>query len=234
MTDSHSYGTTNISYSVEFRDRKTMAIEVLPDGSVKVIAPLKTIPEVIQAKVEKRASWIAKQLRFFKGNTSVKYIHEWVSGESIYYLGRQYRLKIHVGEPDVKLAGKYLNVTVKDKEDKKKISDLVNTWYLKHARTKFEERMALLHPILERENLKMNSLMIRKLSKRWGSCTAKGNIVVNADLIKAPINCIDYVLIHELCHLKYHDHSNKFWTLLNKYCPDWTVLKNKLENGNWI
>jgi predicted metal-dependent hydrolase len=93
--------------------------------------------------------------------------------------------------------------------------------------------MALLRPILERENLMMNSLMIRKLEKRWGSCTAKGNIVVNADLIKAPINCIDYVLIHELCHLKHHDHSNKFWTLLNKYCPDWTVLKNKLENQSW-
>jgi predicted metal-dependent hydrolase len=139
-------------------------------------------------------------------------------------------LKIHEGEPAVKLAGKYLNVTVKDKEDKKKIADLVNTWYLKHARIKFEERMALLHPILERENLKLNSLMIRKLDKRWGSCTAKGNIVVNADLIKAPINCIDYVLIHEICHLKYHDHGNKFWTLLNKYCPDWVKLKEKLEN----
>ena len=76
--------------------------------------------------------------------------------------------------------------------------------------------------------------MIRKLDKRWGSCTKKGNIVINAELIKAPINCIDYVLIHEICHLKHHDHSTKFWTLLNKYCPDWAVLKQKLENGSWI
>ncbi len=233
MGNTISYGTTNIKYSVERRNRKTLAIEVHPDNTVWVIAPIDANDEEIQSRVEKKAPWIAKQQRFFNGRPDKVTQPEWVSGENIFYLGRQYRLKIHEGEPDVKLAGKYLNVTVKDKEDKKKIADLVNTWYLQHARRKFEERMALLHPILERENLKMNSLMIRKLDKRWGSCTAKGNIVVNADLIKAPINCIDYVLIHELCHLKHHDHSNKFWTLLNKYCPDWTVLKNKLENQSW-
>lgn len=233
MGNTISYGTTNIKYSVERRNRKTLAIEVHPDNTVWVIAPIYANDEEIQSRVEKKAPWIAKQQRFFNGRPDKVTQPEWVSGENIFYLGRQYRLKIHVGEPDVKLAGRYLNVTVKDKEDKKKIADLVNTWYLQHARRKFEERMALLHPILERENLKMNSLMIRKLDKRWGSCTAKGNIVVNADLIKAPINCIDYVLIHEICHLKYHDHSNKFWTLLNKYCPDWTILKNKLENQSW-
>lgn len=233
MGNTISYGTTNIKYSVERRNRKTLAIEVHPDNTIWVIAPIDANDEEIQSRVEKKAPWIAKQQRFFNGRPDKVTQPEWVSGENMFYLGRQYRLKIHVGEPDVKLAGRYLNVTVKDKEDKKKIADLVNTWYLQHARKKFEERMALLHPILERENLKMNSLMIRKLDKRWGSCTAKGNIVVNADLIKAPINCIDYVLIHEICHLKYHDHSNKFWTLLNKYCPDWTILKNKLENQSW-
>lgn len=198
-----------------------------------VIAPTDAKAEDIQARVETKAPWIAKQQRFFNGRPEKTYQPKWVSGENIYYLGRQYRLKIHLGEADVKLAGKYLNVTVKKKDDKAKIAALVNTWYLKHARRKFEERTLLLHSILERENLKMNSLMIRKLEKRWGSCTKKGNIVLNSELIKAPINCIDYVLIHEICHLKYHDHSNKFWSLLNKYCPDWVKTKEKLENLNF-
>lgn len=234
MKKTISYGTTKIKYSVERRDRKTLAIEVHPDNSVNVIAPLEANDEDIHSRVEKKAPWITKQQRFFVGRPALMVNPEWVSGENIYYLGRQYRLKLIEGnDNEVKLAGKFLNVIVLNKEDKKKIADLVNTWYLKHARTKFEERMALLHPILERENLKMNSLMIRKLNKRWGSCTKKGNIVVNSDLIKAPINCIDYVLIHEICHLKYHDHSPKFWTLLNKYCPDWIKTKNKLENFNF-
>lgn len=230
MTNSYSYGTTNICYSVEFRNRKTLAIEVHPDGSVQVIAPLKTEPEVIQDKIEKRASWIAKQLRFFQGNTSGSYIYEWVSGESIYYLGRQYRLKISEGNPSVKLAGKYLLVQVKDRSDKIKIERIVNAWYLDHAKVKFKERLGILNGILDREGLTVNSLIIRKINKRWGSCTKKGNLVLNVDLIKVPIHCIDYVLIHEVCHLKHHNHGSEFWGMLTKYCPDWVKLKNKLEN----
>lgn len=233
MGNLFSYGTTNIKYSVKRTDRKTLAIEVHPDSSVHIISPMDASTEDIHAKVEKKAAWIAKQQRFFEGRPDESKEPEWISGENIFYLGRQYRLKVHVGTPDVKLAGKYLNVTVEDKENKTKIAALVNSWYLKHARRKLEERMALLNPILEREGLKMNSLMIRKLKKRWGSCTKKGNIVINSDLIKAPINCIDYVLIHEICHLKHHNHSNQFWTMLNKYCPDWVKTKDKLESFNF-
>ena len=233
MGNSISYGTTNIKYSVKRTERKTLAIEVHPDNSVWVIAPKNVDEEEIQARVEKKAPWIAKQQRFFDGRPEKMVIPEWVSGESIFYLGRQYRLKIHEGISDVKLVGKYLNVTIEEKEDKTKIAALVNTWYIKHARSKFEERMKILQPILEKESLKMNSLMIRKLKKRWGSCTKKGNIVINSDLIKAPINCIDYVLIHEVCHLKHHDHGSKFWALLNKYCPDWLKTKDKLEKFNF-
>lgn len=230
MSRSISYGTTNIAYTVEHRDRKTMAIEVNPDSSVCVVAPMEATPEQIQSKVEKRASWIAKQQRFFNGKPTYMYQPEWVSGENIYYLGRQYRLKVNQGDPGVKMRGKYLNVWVNKKTDVKRIESLVNAWYLKHSRLKLEERIELLYPMLEKEGLKMNSLIIRKLKKRWGSCTKKGNIVINSDLIKAPIHCIDYVLVHELCHLKHHDHGPKFWKLLSKYCPEWEKMKNKLEN----
>lgn len=233
MGNSISYGTTNIKYTVKKTERKTLAIEVHPDNSVHVISPMDASAEDIQSKVERKAPWIAKQQRFFEGRPDESKEPEWISGENIFYLGRQYRLKVHEGTPDVKLAGKYLNVTVENKENKTKIAALVNGWYLKHARRKLEERMVLLNPILEREGLKINSLMIRKLKKRWGSCTKKGNIVINSDLIKAPVNCIDYVLIHEICHLKHYNHSKEFWAMLNKYCPNWVKSKNKLESFNF-
>jgi predicted metal-dependent hydrolase len=225
-----SYGTTSIAYQIEHRDRKTMAIEVHPDSSVLVIVPFDVTPEQIQSKVEKRASWIAKQQRFFNNKPDRAIQPEWVSGENIYYLGRQYRLRVATGKADVKLYGKYLWVTVPDKRNKVQIKTLVDTWYLQHARVKFEERIQLFEPIMQREKLKMNSLIIRKLEKRWGSCTPKGNVVINSDLIKAPIHCVDYVIIHELCHLKHHHHGPEFWNLLNKYCPDWIKLKDRLEN----
>ncbi len=227
-----SYGTTTIAYKVEYKERKTLAIEVHPDSSVWVKAPIAATHEEIQSRVERRAPWIAKQQRFFHGKPEATVKPEWVSGTAIKYLGRQYRLKVIAGEPDVKLSGKYLKVHVKDKTDESKISGLVNTWYLKHARIKFEERLQLLQPMMEHEKLQLNSLMIRKLNKRWGSCTKKGNIVINADLIKAPVHCIDYVLTHEVCHLKYHNHGSQFWALLNKYCPDWSKLKDRLDNFN--
>ncbi|WP_070138418.1 M48 family metallopeptidase [Crocinitomix algicola] len=230
MSASISYGTTNIAYSVEYRDRKTLAIEVHPDSSVLVVAPINTTDEKIQSKVEKRASWIAKQQRFFSGKPDIAQVKEWVSGENMYYLGRQYRLKVVLGKPDVKLKGKYLLVSVPNKKNRRQIETLVNAWYLQHARIKFEERIKRFDHILRQEGLQMNSLIIRKLEKRWGSCTPKGNIVINSDLIKAPIHCVDYVIVHELCHLKFHHHGPEFWNLLNKYCPDWVGLKERLEN----
>jgi len=229
-----SYGTTTIAYKVEFKERKTLAIEVHPDSSVWVKAPVTATHEEIQNRVKRKAPWIAKQQRFFYGKPEDNAKPEWISGTSIKYLGRQYRLKVIIGEPDVKLSGKYLKVYVENKSDEKKISSLVNAWYLKHARIKFEERLQLLQPMMDHENLQLNSLMIRDLNKRWGSCTKKGNILINADLIKAPIHCIDYVLTHEVCHLKYHNHGAQFWVLLNKYCSDWFDLKSKLENGCWL
>jgi predicted metal-dependent hydrolase len=229
MSSSISYGTTNIAYNVEFRERKTLAIEVHPDRSVHVVAPIKATPEQIQAKVEKRAPWIAKQQRYFNGAKQTSPEKEWISGENIFYLGRQYRLKVEEGKADVKMAGKYLKVIVPDKSNKSQIEALVSSWYLGRARIKLEERILLFQPMLEREGLHFNALIIRKLEKRWGSCTPKGNIVINAELIKTPIHCIDYVVIHELCHLKYHNHGPTFWKLLNKYCPDWVKLKDRLE-----
>lgn len=229
MNTSISYGTTNIAYSIEYRDRKTLAIEVHPDSSVLVVAPFETSHDQIQSKVEKRASWIAKQQRFFNGRPDAGKAKEWVSGENIHYLGRQYRLKVETGKPDVKLKGKYLFVSVPSKKNRNQIETLVNAWYLQHARIKFEERIKRFDHILQQESLKMNSLIIRKLDKRWGSCTPKGNIVINSDLIKAPIHCVDYVIVHELCHLKFHHHGPEFWNLLNKHCPDWVELKNRLE-----
>ncbi|MCB9247023.1 MAG: M48 family metallopeptidase [Flavobacteriales bacterium] len=234
MARNISYGATNIAYKVEYRDRKTLAIEVHPDSSVKVIAPPGATPEQIQAKVEKRAPWIARQQRHFESKERNTSQQEWISGENMFYLGRQYRLKVEAGSPNVKMSGKYLLVSVPYKKNTSQIEALVNAWYLQHARIKLEERIRQFQYVLDREGLEVNSLIIRKLKKRWGSCTPKQNIVINSDLIKAPIHCIDYVIIHELCHLKYRHHGPAFWNLLNKYCPDWPKLKEKLEKGEWI
>src|SRR5690606_3359587 len=143
------------------------------------------------------------------------------------YLGRQYRLQIHVGlSESVKLKGQFIEVTVPDKS---KAKDLLNQWYLEHAKNKFH---SIAEPLIERfkkYNVKPGSVVLRDMPTRWGSCTPKGKIILKPELIKAPKGCIEYVIIHELCHLIHHDHTQKFIDLQTKEMKDWEKWKMKLE-----
>ena len=143
------------------------------------------------------------------------------------YLGRQYRLQIIIAkEESVKLKGKYIEVTANDKSRAK---ELLNNWYLHHARTKFH---AIATPLIEKFNkykVEPSSIVLREMPTRWGSCTPKGKIILNPELIKAPRGCIEYVIMHELCHLIHHDHTQKFIYLQTKEMPNWEFWKLKLE-----
>lgn len=230
MRQNISYGNTNIVYSVIYSDRKTLGIAVHPDGSVIISAPTDASSEKIKLKVEKRSPWIAKQLRHFARNVRPIRKPEWVSGESIYYLGRQYRLKVLKGDADVKLSGKYLRVHVQEKTNFSEIAKLVNGWYKERGQKIFASRLERFDHVLRKEKIKVDSLAVRKLEKRWGSCTKHGKILLNVDLVKASVDCIDYVIVHEICHLKVHNHGKKYFQLLEKHFPGWQRKKRKLEN----
>lgn len=224
------YGTTTIKFKIHYSSRKTLGIEVHPDQSIKVIAPSGASLMKIAQKVEHKAPWIQKQVRKFKKIEKLEPVKEYVSGENVFYLGRQYRLKVSKGTPSVKLVGKYLRLSTVDKNDKVTSEGLINNWYQAHAQEKLAERFEKYQYILKREKIKFNKLKIKPIKKRWGSCTKLGTITLNPELIKVPANCIDYVIIHEICHLKHLNHSPKFYRLLEKYIPNWKVLQEKLNN----
>ncbi|HET6245885.1 MAG: M48 family metallopeptidase [Bacteroidetes bacterium] len=223
------YGTTTIKFKVHYSDRKTLGIEVHPDQSIKVIAPTGLTLNRIMQKVENKAPWIQKQVRKFSRIEKFETKKDYVSGETMFYLGRQYRLKVIKGDPSVKLSGKYFWLSMPDKNDKILAAELIEQWYKEHAIKKLNDRFIKLNHIAKHEKIKVNTLYFRTLKKRWGSCTKLGNITLNINLIKAPIDCIDYVIIHELCHLKYLNHSPKFYRLLDKYSPDWRIKQEKLN-----
>lgn len=223
------YGTTTIKFKVHYSSRKTLGIEVHPDRTIKVVAPNGSEINRILKKVEHKAPWIQKQVRKFAKVEKLESVREFVSGESIFYLGRQYRLKVLKGDPSVKLSGKFLWLSLPNKEDKKHAAQLIQEWYMNHAVKKLNDRFLILSEISKKEKIKFNKLYIKPIQKRWGSCTKLGNITLNVNLIKVPVNCIDYVIIHELCHLKYLNHSPKFYRLLDKYSPNWRQLQEKLN-----
>lgn len=227
MTDTIRFGSKIIDFRLEYSDRKSMGITVTPEMEVLVKAPVATSIEKVKEKVKKRAPWIIRQQSFFLSFHPKSPQRNYVSGETHLYLGRQYRLKIMSGKPEsVKLKGKFIEVTLSDKS---KAGDLIGKWYLNLAQAKFHELAQPLIAKFRKYNVEPRSIVLRDMPTRWGSCTPKGKIILNPELIKAPRGCIEYVITHELCHLVHHDHTRKFLDLQTKVMPDWGKWKDKLE-----
>ncbi|MCA9883444.1 MAG: M48 family metallopeptidase [Anaerolineae bacterium] len=225
------YGETTIEYQLTYSNRKTLAIHVHPDLQVVVVAPHDTSLEVVQAKVHQRANWIVRQQREFELYLPKIPPRQYVSGETHRYLGRQYRLRV-VQEADadwVKLERGYLHVRTRHKRNTEAIRTLVNGWYLRQARRVFHERLRELLPRFANFNLPKFEIRVHELQTRWGSCTEAGTITLNLKLMQVPKAYIDYVIVHELCHLLEHNHSKRFYALLDRVLPDWRDRRQKLN-----
>jgi predicted metal-dependent hydrolase len=228
MTTSIQFGSKKIDFLVEYSARKTLGITVTSDLDVLVKAPVDSSMDKIKEKLLKKAAWIIKQQSFFLSFQPKTPERRYIGGETHLYLGRQYLLKIEPSKKDsVKLKGKFIEVHTSDKS---KVKGLVKEWYLLHAKSKFKEIAQPLIDKFKKHKVEPDSIVFREMPTRWGSCTPKGKIILNPELIKAPKGCIEYVIIHELCHLIYHDHTQKFIDLQTKEMPDWEKWKSKLEN----
>lgn len=230
MRDTVTFGNATIDYQVKFVDRKTLGIQVHPDKSVHVLAPLETSTEKVREKVKSKAGWILKQQDFFLAFHPMTPARKFVSGETHLYLGKQYRLKVTEGKSQsVKLSGGYINVVTKLKSDTKAVERQLKKWYTDKAKTHIDKVFEECKPKAERFTKIEPTLHYRWMKKRWGSCDKDGKIHLNLELIKAPKSCIEYVVIHEMCHLLYLNHSKAFYDLLEEVYPNWKKTKDKLE-----
>jgi len=225
------YGRKKIGFELQFSARQTLAIDVHPDLSVVVTAPTDSDYEVIEQKVKKRAPWIVQQQRFFETYLPPIPTRKFVSGESHRYLGRQYRLRVRQGvEESVKMARGQLNVTLPKAATKARVKPLVQRWFRNRAAVIFTELFEEQADKAMRYGIDASGFQIRKMKTRWGSCTKEGNILLNSELIVAPKTCIEYVIVHELCHLKEHNHGRGFYRLLSKLLPDWERRRERLNS----
>lgn len=223
------YGGVAIPFLLSYRPRKSLQISVHPDGSVAVKAPLYVDREQVLQRVYRRARWIEKQIRYFAQFEPRTPKRRFVGGESHLYLGRKYRLKIERAEEDrVRLKHGYFYVQSRDTKPMC-IATLLNQWYMDKARAYFPKVFdgCWQHP--QNKGKCQPVLKIRDMKTRWGSLSSRGNMTLNLQLIKAPRECIEYVIIHELCHLSYHNHGADFYKLLDSMMPDWVKRKHKLE-----
>lgn len=224
------YGDTTIEFDLEYSNRKSLGITVHPDTTVLVKAPENTEYSKIKSKVQKRGRWILKQKDHFESFLPNTPERKYVSGETHLYLGKQYRLKLFEEEPErVKMVRGYIQVFTKDKTNKERIKGLLTQWYRNHFEKKIKDHLEENLEQFQQYNLEKPEIQIRKMKNRWGSCTPKGKLIINPEIIKAPSRCIDYVIIHELCHLIHPTHSKDFYALQTKMMPDWKKWKFRLD-----
>ena len=216
-------------YELFYTDRKTLGIKVYPDTSVKVFAPIDTDLPIIEQHLKAKRKWIEKQQRSFRSYLPATPARQYIGGESFLYLGKQYMLKIEPSTAEeVKLYQGRLVVKTLNPEATH-IKKLLQQWYIARATILFNKLFEEQFYLFKRFGLEKPILQIKKMEKRWGSCTPQQKIILNPELIKAPIVCINYVILHELCHLVHHNHNKAFYRLLENFMPDWQKYKQLLE-----
>lgn len=224
------YGQKTINFSLHYCDRKTMEIAVHPDSSLIVKAPLQTELHLIEKRIIRRARWILKQQRFFNQfnpRTTPRY---YVNGETHLYLGKQYRLKISQGLVNsVKMTRGFFIVNCRSEPAQDTVKKIMQKWYAEKAKLQYSESLDRCWKKFENMGVERPKLSVKRMQKRWGSLSRNGTMTLNADLVRAPKECIDYVVTHELCHLKYREHSSEYFKLLEFMMPEWEKVKHRLE-----
>ena len=224
-----AYAGETIPFHLSYSKRKTLEIAVHPDGSVVVKAPLGSDETFVENFIYKRARWIRRQLRHFAQFEPRTPKRRFVGGESHLYLGKQYRLRIRPSDTDeVLLKRGFFYIQAVDDEPEH-IAMLLEAWYRSKAEVYFAQVFEECWQLFEKRRVKKPALKIRKMKTLWGSFSSKRGITLNLELIRAPRECIEYVIIHELCHLLHLNHGPEFYNLLEQLLPDWMERKHKLE-----
>jgi len=226
-----AYGRHRIAFTVAPRARRTLEIAVEPDGRVTVAAPRDAVPEAIDDKVRQRAAWILRQQRYFDQFRPRTPERLYIASETHLYLGRQYRLKVvpHI-QASVKLIRGFIVVQTHYPKRAEVTRELAETWFRERAHIKFRERLELcLERFPDPETFRPTGITIRQLAQRWGSMSPAGRLLLNHRLIHAPVDAIDYVITHELCHRTEPHHGRRFFEQLERVMPDWERRKARLE-----
>lgn len=223
------FGSLLYDYKLIRQDRKTLSLTVKPSLDIIVKSPQSADQERIDAFLKRKWFWLEQQLRFFDKYQHKTYRKEYVSGESFHYLGRQYQLIVKRRKSDSVglIKGSLLVETTKNVDNKRHNKKLLEGWFDERRSLVFQERF---EEMLGKFDYKeIPKLEVREMKKRWGSFVNGNKVVLNPKLIHLPKECIDYVITHELCHLRYKNHDKKYFKYLDKMYPNWEVVKEKLE-----
>ncbi|WP_247596773.1 SprT family zinc-dependent metalloprotease [Hydrogenophaga sp. PAMC20947] len=217
---------------VERKDIKNLHLGVYPpNGRVRVAAPLVISNEAVRLAVIDKLGWIKRQKAKFAEQPRQSR-REMVSGESHYFLGRRYRLRVHEqdGSPRVAIRGlASLDLFVRPSSSIEQREAVLSRWYR-------EQLKALIPPLLEKWQkalgVRVEAWGVKKMKTKWGGCTpATRRIWMNLELAKTPVRCLEYIVAHELAHLLERHHNERFTGYLDKHLPEWKQIRTMLNEA---
>ncbi len=219
--------SANFSYDVKYQKRKTLVVYVLEGGNVEVRAPQGLAQKHIVRFVEEKAAWIQRSI----AKQASK--HQWKNivapGAQMWFLGQPRRLEVEThSTAAIFYDEEVIVVAARDPWNLPALARQLNGWYREQAHAIFSERLLL---VCQRFPgiIAAPELRLRKMDRRWGSCSRSGRVTLNTELVKLPLSLIDYVIAHELCHLTEFNHGKRFYALLEQVMPDWKQRERMLK-----
>lgn len=209
--------------------RKSADIRV-EEGAVSVVVPVELPTERIAQLLASKRRWIKEKIHLH-GESQPANTRQYVSGEAFPYLGRNYRLKVQRGpfEPVKLLQGRLLATLPYGAEQPHMVRNALARWYKRQAESKLQEKAAR---YAKQIGVTPSSVNVKAFKSRWGSCSPTGHVGFNWCVMMAPNRVVDYVVVHELCHLIHHDHSANFWREVERHMPDFAERKEWLKQNS--
>jgi predicted metal-dependent hydrolase len=219
-----------IHYRIVYSKRRSIGITIGPDSGVIVRAPWRTSAKTIENLIQSKSSWIKKHLENHSSFIRLSRDKEYTDGESHYYRGRQFFLRIVQSKTGyIKLYESIIEIGLKIKADKEIVRPLLETWYKRMAEELFRKKLDELLTRYSFYSFSPANFAVRLMKGRWGSCSSKGKITLSSELVKLDDKFTEYVMLHELCHLKHHNHSAEFYQLLSDVYPEWKNVRKELR-----
>jgi predicted metal-dependent hydrolase len=228
--DQATYNIQDIEFRIIYSHRRTLAISILPDSSVIVRVPYRTSLTTINRLVGQKSGWITKHRDNYKGKEQNVINRQYINGETHLFRGNESVLKIQKsGKASIRFYDGTIELELDKTDDPQSIKWLLYQGYKNEASVVFPEILKRVLKRYESNMFRPTELVIRSMKRRWGSCSSKGKITLSTELIKLSDLFIEYVIVHELCHLKHHNHGEGFYRLLSELFPDWKSVRKQLR-----
>ena len=237
----YQYNTSEIEFDLIKSKRKTISISVDPKGNVLVKAPLRLSDEKVLELVKQKSSWIEQKLLLVEEAAGQTKDKQYVNGEIFYYLGKEYilhfiadtikkRLTVNIYDDKLVITIPISKVGIINEGivNETIIKSALTKWYKQMAKVKISERVTYYESFFSE---KPGSVIVKEQKKRWGSCSQDGTLRFNWRIIMAPEHIVDYIVVHEMCHLRYMNHASEFWNLVERILPDFKIRKDWLKKN---